>query len=172
MKIFLVGYMGSGKSTTGSKLASLLNMEHIDLDRLFEERYKISIVDFFNKYDEKAFRLIEHQLVKKTASLEGYVISTGGGTPCFHGNMELINTYGLTVYLRMSPEALFLRLKNSKRPRPLTHLLSDHELKQRIIDDLTYRETFYKKAAIITDAEDLDVEVLAGRIGQQHSGSS
>ncbi len=170
MKIYLVGYMGSGKSTTGAKLASLLNMEHVDLDWLFEETYKISIVDFFNKYDEKAFRLIEHQLVQKTASLDGYVISTGGGTPCFHGNMELINTFGLSVYLRMSPEALFVRLKNSKRPRPLTHLLSDDNLHQRIIDDMAHREKFYQMAAIVTNGENPDIEMLAGEIKSRMSG--
>ncbi len=153
--------MGSGKSTVGKKLAALLDLEHIDLDWFFEETYKINIVNFFRKYDENAFRLIEHQLVKKTATINNCVISTGGGTPCFHGNMDLINSFGFSVYIRMHPESSFVRLKNSKRARPRITKLSDEDLMQRILNDLHHREKFYKMAKLEVKGEDIDVEALA-----------
>ena len=156
--------MGSGKSTVGKQLAGLLDLEHIDLDWFFEETYKISIVNFFRKYDENAFRLIEHQLVKKTAALNNCVISTGGGTPCFHGNMDLINSYGFSVYIHMHPNSLFVRLKNSKRPRPRTSQLTDESLIQRIKADLVHREKFYRMAKLEVRGEDIDVGALADRI--------
>jgi shikimate kinase len=156
--------MGSGKSTIGKKLAGRLGLEHIDLDWYFEEAYKISVHNFFSKYDESAFRLIEHQLVKKTSSLNNCVISTGGGTPCFHGNMDIINRNGISVYVRMRPEALFNRLKNSRRTRPRISHLSDEELVNRITDDLKEREKFYRMAQLDVTGEDIDVDALAEKI--------
>ena len=156
--------MGSGKSTVGKQLAKMLDLEHIDLDWFFEETYKISINSFFNKYDENAFRNIEHQLVKKTESLTNCVISTGGGTPCFHGNMELINNCGLSVYICMKPESLFVRLKNSKRARPRISNLSDEDLMQRILNDLDQREKFYQMAKLEVGGEDIDVGELAEKV--------
>ena len=164
MKIYLVGYMGSGKSTVGKQLAKMLDLEHIDLDWFFEETYKISVNIFFNKYDEKAFRNIEHQLVKKTEILTNCVISTGGGTPCFYGNMDIINSFGTSVYIHMQPESLFVRLKNSKRVRPRITKLSDEDLMQRILNDLEHREKFYKMAKLEVGGEDIDVEALVEEI--------
>jgi shikimate kinase len=156
--------MGSGKSTVGKKLAGLLNLEHIDLDWFFEETYKISVHHFFYKYDENAFRLIENQLVQKTSTLNNCVISTGGGTPCFHGNMDIINQHGISIYIRMHPGSLFKRLKNSKRTRPRISHLSDEDLMQRINDDLMVREKFYKMARMEVTGEDIDVEALAQKV--------
>ena len=156
--------MGAGKSTLGKHLAEALGLQHMDLDWFFEETYKISIMDFFRKYDEKAFRLIEHQLLKKTADIRDTVISTGGGTPCYHNNMTLINRYGVSVYIRMTAEMLFSRLQNSKRSRPLTSELRGDALRQRVKADLLQREQFYKMARIETDGENPDIEALARAI--------
>lgn len=169
MRVYLIGYMGSGKSTAGRQLARALNYAHVDLDELFEEEYKISIVDFFNKYDENAFRQIEHILLKKTFSYENHVISTGGGTPCFYNNMDLINLNGISVYIKMHPKSLFHRLLHSKRARPLVSGLDDISLQRSIEDKLSEREIFYSKAQIIIKGEDIDVEVLAGIITSHHS---
>lgn len=164
LKIYLVGYMGSGKSTIGKKLAAELGMEHIDLDWFFEETFKISIHHFFNKYDEAGFRLIENQLLQKTSALNNCVISTGGGTPCFHGNMDIINQHGISVYVDMHPDSLFERLKNSRRTRPRISHLSDDDLRKRINDDLEVREKFYRMAQLDVKGEDVDVVALAGKI--------
>lgn len=167
MNIYLVGYMGSGKSTIGRMLSGRLGFEHIDLDDFFEETYRISIMDFFSKYDENAFRQIETRMLKKTLSIENHIISTGGGTPCFNNNMDLINAHGLSVYIRMHPKSLFTRLKTAKRPRPRTSALDDEALMKRILDDLEVRESFYKQAKLEVKGESIDVNALAGKIREQ-----
>lgn len=160
MNIYLVGYMGSGKSTIGKQLAQRLDFAHLDLDDYFEETYKISVLNFFDKYDETAFRGIETKLLEKTFDLENYVISTGGGTPCFNNNMELINEHGFSVYIRMHPKSLFIRLKNAKRPRPRTFLLDDEALIKRIDDDMLVRERFYEQAKLVIKGENADIDEL------------
>jgi len=168
MRIYLLGYMGSGKSTVGRQLARILNFKHTDLDVLFEEEYKIAIFDFFEKYDEDAFRVIEHKLLKKTFDLENCVISTGGGTPCFFNNISLINQHGISVYIKMHPKSLFNRLLNSKRTRPLTSGLDEVGLMTSIEEKLAEREKFYEQAQITIKGEDIDVPALAEIIKQHH----
>lgn len=158
--IYLVGYMGSGKSTAGKQLARALGYDHIDLDNYFEETYKISIMDFFRKYDEQAFRLIERKLLEQTFGLQRHVISTGGGTACFSDNIHLINRHGISVYIRMSEKSLFYRLKYSKRPRPRTYQLDDESLQQRIEQDMQERGKFYNAALLIIKGEDFNVNDL------------
>ncbi len=160
MNIYLVGYMGSGKSTAGKQLARALGYDHIDLDTFFEETYKISIMDFFNKYDEEAFRIIERKLLQQTFALQRHVISTGGGTACYSDNIQLINRHGISVYIRMHNKSLFHRLKHSRRPRPRTSDLDDDALKQRIGQDMYLREKFYSSAQFTVKGEDFNVQQL------------
>ena len=162
MRIFLVGYMGSGKTTVGRKLARALNYTHLDLDVLFENEYKIKIVDFFAKYDELAFRKIEHNLLLSTFGLENHVISTGGGTPGFYNNMDLMNQHGISVYIKMNPKSLFVRLLRSKRTRPLTSGLDEVALQKSIIKKLAERKKFYSTAQIIIKGENINVDELTG----------
>ncbi len=164
MKIYLVGYMGCGKSTIGKKLAGLLGLDHIDLDWFFEKTYKISVHQFFAKYDESAFRVIENELLQKTSALNNCVISTGGGTPCFYGNMDIINQHGISVYICMHPDSLFERVKNLKRTRPRISHLTDEGLRERIDEDLGVRSKFYQMAKIEVKGEDIDVDVLAEKV--------
>jgi shikimate kinase len=160
MNIYLVGYMGSGKSTIGRQLSRKLNYIHLDLDDFFEENYRISIMDFFEKYDEATFRKIETILLKKTLDFQDHVISTGGGTPCFNDNMNLINQNGISVYIRMNPVSLFNRLKNAKRPRPRTAFLDDEALITRIEEDLNVRREFYEQARLTIKGESIDIDAL------------
>lgn len=171
MNIYLVGYMGSGKSTIGRQLAGKLNYTHLDLDDFFEETYRISIMDFFMKYDESAFRNIETRLLEKTFDFTCHVISTGGGTPCFHNNMSLINRLGLSVYIRMHPKSLFDRLKHAKRPRPRTASLDDDALMSRILDDMLVREDYYNQAHIAVKGESVDMQNLTGLVKERFSAS-
>ena len=90
MRIYLIGYMASGKSNLGQILAEKLDYSFVDLDYLFEERFRISVFDFFEKYDEDGFRKIEKSLLQETTGWDDVVVATGGGTPCFFDNMRVI----------------------------------------------------------------------------------
>ena len=90
MKYYLVGYMYSGKTTFGRRLAASKGMDFLDLDRAFEERYHYTVPRFFATFGETAFRKLETQMLRDTARLDNVVIATGGGTPCHSGNMDFI----------------------------------------------------------------------------------
>jgi len=166
MNVYLTGYMGSGKTTAGRRLAAKIGYEHLDIDELFEATYRISVVQFFERYDEAAFRKIEAQLITHTFALQRRVVSLGGGAASYADNMQRINRHGLSVYLRMAPESLFVRLKNARRPRPRIAGLSDEQLKERIAADLRERGSFYEQARLIVKGENLDVDALAEEIIQ------
>ena len=102
--------MGAGKTTAARRLAQRLGWQVADTDAMFEEKYKISVCDFFNKYDEPLYRKLESEVLKSTESMENTVISTGGGTACYFDNMEWMNDHGLTIFLRISPAAVVDRL--------------------------------------------------------------
>ena len=164
MRIFLVGYMGSGKTRTGKLLARAMHYEFMDIDELFEQRYRISIQDFFRKYDEQLFRKLEHQLLSETILRDQVVYSMGGGTPCFYDNMDMLNRFGLTVYIRMPALALFRRLQESKKKRPLLFKMASDDLLEHIQSQLSARELFYSKAALIINGINLDINELVLKI--------
>jgi shikimate kinase len=164
MNVYLTGYMGSGKSTAGRRLAAHIGYGHVDLDDLFESTYRISVFNFFDRYDEAAFRKIEAQLLTTTFSMPRIVVSLGGGTASYATNMQRINRWGLSVYLQMAPESLFMRLKKTKRPRPRIAGLTDEELRARIMDDLIIREPFYNQARLTVKGENLDIAALAEEV--------
>lgn len=161
MRIYLVGYMGAGKSTTSKRLAHQLGWEAYDTDRLFEERYKISINDFFHKYDAALYRRLETQILHETLALDNAVIATGGGTPCFNDNMEWMNLHGFTVFLKISPESAIVRLSQSKVKRPILIDKSPDELAEFIKANYTERLPFYEQAQLTFKGENCDVETLA-----------
>ncbi|MBE7179186.1 MAG: shikimate kinase, partial [Mucilaginibacter polytrichastri] len=110
MKVFLIGFMGSGKTTAGKKLAAHLNRPFIDLDHVFERRYGSTIEAYFALYGEDAFRRAESELLKTTAYPDDAIISTGGGAPCFFDNIEWMNSQGLTIYIELPVKVLADRL--------------------------------------------------------------
>ncbi len=164
MRIYLIGYMGSGKTTTGRRLAKKLGCNFIDLDEMIEEKYHITIPTLFDKYDEDTFRLLEKKTLSETFKTDNIVISTGGGTPCFFNNMEMINANGISIYLKMNSKSLINRLLNAKRKRPLITGKSPEELLSFVTSQLKLRETFYLKAKIIANGEESDIDWLAKQI--------
>ena len=154
MKYYLVGYMYSGKSTFGRSLAAEKGMEFIDLDQAFEERYHYTVPRFFAQFGEDAFRKLETQVLHDTAPLDNVVIATGGGTPCYNGNMDFILANGTAIYLQMSADDLAQRALRSRNPRPLMHGLSPDEVRAKIVSQLKERERFYLRAHIILDGID------------------
>lgn len=159
-RIYFVGYMGAGKTTVARRLAHRLGWEVADTDVMFEEKYKISVCDFFNKYDEPLYRKLESEVLKSTQNLENVVISTGGGTACYFDNMEWMNQHGLTVFLRISPQAAVDRLIHAKRKRPLAEGKSEAELEAFVTQHYASRIPFYEQAEITVRSEDFDLEAL------------
>jgi shikimate kinase len=155
MRVYLLGYMGSGKSRYGRLLGDRSGLQHVDLDLMFESRFRISIKDFFGKYDESAFRIIERTLLH-----DNIIISTGGGTPCFFDNMDLINLHGVSLYLKWTADELADHLRLARRHRPLLSHIPEDELFKGIIKQLKHREGFYSRA---------HYTVSPGETGQERS---
>jgi shikimate kinase len=164
MKIYLIGYMASGKSKLGKELSGLTGLSFVDLDKVFEERYRIGIVDFFDKYGDTAFRQIEHKLLLETASLDNTIIATGGGTPCSEENIRFIKSHGISIYIRMNAADLAVRLKSVKRKRPLLKNVPMENLEQFIRNQLEEREPYYLQADHIIAGLVDDLEPLADLI--------
>ena len=165
MKIFLIGFMGSGKSTMGRKLANFLHYEFVDLDKLIEHKAGMSIAEYFSKNGEESFRELERDTLQQTEFNNNAVIATGGGVPCYFDNMDWMYKEGKVVYLSMEPKALADRLKHSKVSRPLIKDLNQEELIEFINQKLTSRDVYYKKAHYIVSGLDLTAEKLARYLG-------
>ncbi|NDW17539.1 shikimate kinase [Dysgonomonas sp. 216] len=153
-RLFLIGYMGAGKTTIGRILAKRRGLDFIDLDLFIESRYQKTIGQIFEEYGEARFREIESSVLKEVADFENVVISTGGGTPCFHNNMEFMNKQGITIYLKASPVILAGRLAEAKEKRPLIKNKTMDELSNFISENLDVREPVYNKAHIIFETKD------------------
>ena len=159
-RIFLIGFMGSGKSTLGAQLARLVGYQFIDMDHMIEETAEMSISEIFNEHGEEVFRKWEYDILHELCRREKLVISTGGGAPCHSNMMDLMNTHGTTIYLKLSPEALKTRLIQSSAERPLIMGKSEPELLDFIKSLLEKRELFYKRAAHIVDGINLQSQAL------------
>jgi shikimate kinase len=164
MKIYLIGYMGSGKSTLGRRLAEALGLSWIDLDAEIESRYKISITNFFRKYGEDAFRDVEHKVLEDIVSMPDIVVSTGGGVPCFHNNMKLMNQTGITIYLEATPKLILTRIGPYAWKRPLFKQMDGADIIEKITKHLKSRELYYQQAHITIDATNPDMENLISLI--------
>ncbi len=164
MLVYLIGFMGSGKSTAGKKLANKLGFEFIDLDHLIEQETGLSISEYFEKFGEEKFRELESKMLHKTSLLDKAVISTGGGTPCFFDNMDTINKNGVSVYLKADIPLIMSRLKGEKNQRPLIQNKTDEELRTYLSDLLAVREKYYEQAHIVVVAKSLNINDLADRI--------
>jgi shikimate kinase len=158
--IFLTGFMGCGKTTLGRKLSARLNCPFIDLDHVIEEKEGMTIAQYFSRFGEDAFRQLESNILKHTLYPDCAVVSTGGGLPCYFDNMEWMNAYGKTVYIKMPAKALADRLEQGNDDRPVLQHKKGNELLQFISEKLDEREFFYKQAAVIADGLSLTAEKL------------
>ncbi|MDY5970066.1 MAG: shikimate kinase [Bacteroidales bacterium] len=169
MTLFIIGYMFCGKSTVGKRLAQRLGYDFVDTDDAFEERYRTTIASFFKHFDEPLFRKLETELLHEAALRDNTVVACGGGTPCHHDNMDFILAHGTSVYLRMTPEEAFRRLRQSHRPerRPLLAALDTDEQRALIARQLTQREQCYRKATLTVDADTATPDNLVEQISRQ-----
>lgn len=155
-RIFLLGYMGAGKTTLGKALAKEMNLPFIDLDWHIEGRFHKTVQELFAERGEAGFRELEKQMLHEVAEFEDVIISVGGGTPCFFDNMEFMSEKGNTVFLNVGVDVLFRRLRVATQSRPLLRGKSDEELKSFIAQALANRKEHYEKAQYIFNAEELE----------------
>ena len=151
--IFLLGFMGSGKTYLGERLAGLLNRPFFDLDQMLEAGEGETISTIFAEKGEAAFRDLERKYLHTLENQAPAVVATGGGTPCFFDNMDWMKAHGTTVYLKTPIEVLFERLRHEQAGRPLLAGLSDEALRDFIEQKLSERERWYRQAEVVADKD-------------------
>lgn len=159
MKIFLIGYMASGKTTFGKALADKLDTPFIDLDRFIENHAGKSIPEIFSEKGEDYFRKLEKDCLAKAVESEpDAVIACGGGTPCFFDNIDFLNKNGVTVFLETSIPVLIDRLQQENESRPIVSGKSDDEIRQKVLSQLCERLPKYMEAKLKWHGDDLNSE--------------
>jgi len=146
MCITLIGFMGSGKTALGKRLSNELNLPLVDLDAYIENREQQSIATIFSERGEGHFREIETVALNELLQRENLVLSCGGGTPCFHQNMEAIKSHSLSIYLEANAGALVSRLAGAAETRPLIAGKTPEELHQFVTTLLEQRAPYYQQA--------------------------
>jgi shikimate kinase len=147
--IFLIGFMGSGKTYWGKQWAAVSGLQFFDLDEMIEQEEKKSVAAIFAQDGEAYFRQRETAVIKTFAQQTNCIIACGGGTPCFNDNMQWMNDNGTTIYLAATPEEIIKRVVTEQEKRPLIKDLSQGDLSLFIEKKLKEREAFYSKAKII-----------------------
>jgi len=158
MRIYLIGYMGCGKSTLGKRLAKYLNLEFVDMDHYIEMRNHKSVPQIFAEEGELEFRKKERKALEELSEFSDIVIATGGGAPCFFDNMDLMNRTGATIYMNIDPAILADRLIHSKTERPLIKGKTQEELVVFIDEMLAKRRPFYSQAKYKITEPNIDLE--------------
>ena len=156
IRIFLIGYMGAGKTTLGKAFARAMGLTFVDLDWYIEERFHKTVSQIFTERGEEGFRELEKRMLHEASDFENVVISVGGGTPCFFDNMEYMNQVGETVFLDVDNKVLFRRLKVAKHQRPLLANKTDEELMTFIQEALEKRLPHYTNSKYVFNGELLE----------------
>lgn len=161
MRIYLIGFMGCGKTHWGKELSQKLQIPFFDLDNAIEEKEEKSVVDIFAELGEEYFRMLEKDvLYMLTESHESFVMACGGGTPCFFNNIDYMKNRGTTVWINCSIDCLHSRLVKEKDKRPLVRSIPDDELKGYIIKKYSDRKIFYQQASVILSEDDVTLDRL------------
>ncbi|HET9429659.1 MAG TPA: shikimate kinase [Chitinophagaceae bacterium] len=165
MKIFLIGFMGSGKTHWGRALSLKLSIPFFDLDEQVVEQERKPISEIFAEKGEEYFRLLEKDTMHIiTESHDSFVMATGGGTPCYFNNIEYMNRAGTTVWINTPLDSLFQRLIGEKEKRPLIKGLTDDQLRGFIIKKFGDRKIYYEQADVMIDEEPLLLDKLIEKI--------
>ena len=160
--IYIIGYMGSGKTTIASELSNILNLPYLDTDKEIQKKTNYTINEIFKKFDEIYFRKIEKEIF---TSIKGNkIVSTGGGLPTYSDNMKYIKKNGISIYLKTPIQILHNRLKKSLDNRPLIQKIKKPDLKKFIKKQIKEREYFYKQASYILETKDLSEEEILRKI--------
>lgn len=169
MRIYLMGYMGSGKSTTGELLAKVLQLPFFDLDKEIEKAAGCTISQIFSTQGEDNFRNLETETLLKLSSMPDFVMALGGGAPCYNKNIELINKTGDGIYLKLDIIDLANRLKNDANTRPLLKNKPHDKLIKHITRQVNDRKKYYSKAKYTIDCKGKPVEKIIEEIKSIYS---
>lgn len=153
-RIILIGFMGAGKSKLGKGLARKLNIPFYDTDTIIEQIEQMSIEQLFKTKGEAYFRSLEKGVIQEMKTKTDFVLSVGGGLPCYGNLIDELNALGITIYLKHSPGILKQRLRNNKQNRPLLLNLSEDEMSDFITNKLNEREAFYLKSQLVLKTEE------------------
>ncbi len=165
LRIFLIGFMGCGKTHWGKQLSEKLQLPFIDLDEKLSEKEGKPITEIFETEGEEYFRLLEKDaLYLLTESHESFVMACGGGTPCFYNNIDYLKKSGITVWINCSVECLHQRLLKERGKRPLIKDLTDAQLRSYVIKKYGDRKIFYQQAAVVVDDGELSADDLIKKI--------
>lgn len=165
MKIFLIGFMGSGKTHWGRLLSSKLGLPFIDLDEKIIDLAEKSIAAIFEQEGEEHFRELEKEaLYMITESHEQFIMACGGGTPCYFNNIDYMNQSGTTVWINTQPDVLFDRLKKEMDKRPLLKDLSEDQLRNYIYKKMADRSIYYEQAKIKVNEDPVQLDTLIQKI--------
>jgi shikimate kinase len=159
MRIFIIGFMGSGKSYTGIRLAQQLEFPFVDLDAYIEDQNDKSIDQIFEESGEASFRQIEKTALESLHAYEKVVVACGGGTPCFFDNIDWMKKQGTTIFLDLPPHILEQRLQKGMDHRPLIKNMDKAgDLRAYIESTLEARRPFYQQADIIFNPDNESLE--------------
>ena len=165
MKIYLIGFMGCGKTHWGKQLSQKLKLPFFDLDEEIVTEEGKSVTEIFATHGEEYFRQKEKDvLYTLTERNPSFVMACGGGTPCFYNNIEYMNKNGTSVWFNCPVECLYSRLVKEKEKRPLIRSLSDAELRSYIIKKYADRKIFYRQASVITNEDDITLDNIVDTI--------
>lgn len=165
MRIYLIGFMGVGKTHWGHLLSEKLGIRLFDLDEQVTEHAGKPIPEIFAAEGEEQFRLMEKELLYIiTESHESFVMACGGGSPCYFNNIEYMNKSGTTVWINTPLDTLFQRLVGEKEKRPLIKQLSDEQLKGFIAKKFSDRKIYYEQATVTVEEEPVQLEQLIEKI--------
>ena len=160
--IYIIGYMGSGKTTIAAELSNMLRLPYVDTDKEIQKKTNITINEIFKKFDEIYFRKIEKEIFTNIKGNK--IVSTGGGLPTYSDNMKYIKKNGISIYLKTPIQILHNRLKKSSDNRPLIQEIKNSDLKIFIKKQIKQREYFYKQANYILETKDLSKEEILRKI--------
>jgi shikimate kinase len=165
MKIFLIGFMGSGKTHWGRLLSEKLGIRFFDLDEQVVEQAGKPITEIFAVDGEEQFRMMEKDILHIiTESHDSFVMACGGGSPCYFNNIEYMNQAGTSVWINTPLNTIFSRLIAEKDKRPLIKSLPDDQLKNFISKKFADRKIYYEQADVVVDDEPLQIEQLIQKI--------
>ncbi len=165
-RLYIVGYMGSGKSTLAKELSKELNCNYIDLDKHIEKKTEMTPAEWINSKGEITFRKVERDTLIELSTIFNGIIATGGGTPCYFDNMELMLKTGRTAYLHANPKELANRLTHSKTERPLLSHVEPDKLVEFIAKHLFERAPFYSRAELHWRATSKNLKEWALQLNQ------